>query len=172
MIHSPAVNTKELKVSDSVELIENLSLDEVASIMKDDDIWPFVSEDGISKKDYYPVDHPAFRYLGIYVKGDLAGLFFVHPDNGFTSVRAHIAILKPFRALYALSAVGKLVEWFTTISDRVQKMNAMIPEYNNGAIRLAIESGFKKEGVNRESIMKDGKLYDQIQFGITRKEAL
>ena len=50
-------------------------------------------------------------------------------------------------------------------------MNATIPEYNEGAIRLAIEAGFTKEGVNRKSIMRDGKVYDQHEFGITRKEA-
>jgi len=155
-----------------IELIENLSKADVISIITEDDIWPFVSEDGLIKEEYDPVmDHPDFRYLGVYVNEDLAGLFFIHPDCGFTSVKAHIAILKPFRALYALGSVEKLIEWFTTLSARIQKMNATIPEYNEGAIRLAIEAGFTKEGVNRKSIMRDGKVYDQHEFGITRKEA-
>ena len=156
-----------------IELVENLSKADVISIITEDDIWPFVSEDGLIKEEYDPVmDHPDFRYLGVYVNEDLAGLFFVHPDCGFTSVKAHIAILKPFRALYALGAVEKLIEWFTTLSDRIQKMNALIPLYNKGAIRIAVESGFTEEGINRKSIMRNGKLYDQQQLGITRKEAL
>lgn len=156
-----------------IELIENLPKADVISIMTQDDIWEFVSEDGMEKNEYDPImDHSGLCYLGIYVNNDLAGLFLVHPDNGLTSVKVHIAILKGYRALYAVGASEKLIEWFIALPDRVQKLNATIPEYNKGAIRLTIEAGFKVEGINRQSIMRNGMIYDQHQFGITRKEAI
>ena len=147
------------------------SATDIKRVMTDPDVWPFVSEDGYSKEDYEPVEDESFRYLGIYSNGALAGLFFVHPDNGATSLKAHIAILKPFRSLYALPAVKRLIEWFCGLEERINKLNATIPEYNTGAARLAGSAGFSREGVNRKSIMKDGVFYDQFQFGITKEEA-
>lgn len=154
-----------------IKLVENLPIAEIKSIMADPDIWPTISEDGQDVEEFEPQTGDLFQYLGIYANGDLAGMFLVHAD-GLTCVKVHMSLFKPFRLLYALQAVESLIGWFTTLPKRIQKLNADIPEYNDGAIRLATESGFTLEGANRQSIMKDGKLYDQLRFGMTRKEAV
>ena len=45
-----------------------------------------------------------------------------------------------------------------------------IPEYNRLAIRFADLSGWKQFGFNEKSHMKNGKLWGQILFGISKDE--
>lgn len=153
-----------------IELREDLSLDAVRSMITHDDIWGGSSEDGISRNDWMPIDHPSVHYIGIYEEGRLIGSFSVYPE-GITSLAAHIGILKPYRVAYSVLSVFSLFRWFISQDERVNKLNAQIPGYNTGCIKLAEHAGFKHEGINRQSIMKNGKLYDQIRFGITREEA-
>ena len=49
-------------------------------------------------------------------------------------------------------------------------MNASIPEYNKLAIRLAGKVGMELIGINKRSFMKNGVLYDQQLFGISKED--
>jgi len=42
--------------------------------------------------------------------------------------------------------------------------------FNQGGIRLALQSGFKKEGLKRQSVFWDGKYWDSIIVGMLAKE--
>ena len=48
------------------------------------------------------------------------------------------------------------------------KINASIPVYNKRSIKYTEDIGLKKEGINKNSIMKNGKLFNQIYFGLER----
>ena len=54
--------------------------------------------------------------------------------------------------------------------EKIAKINVTIPENQVKVINFAKKVGFKKEGLNRDSYLKDGKLYGQQNLGITRKE--
>lgn len=51
--------------------------------------------------------------------------------------------------------------------DRVQ---LTVFEYNNEAIGLYEKLGFQKEGVYREFIKRDGRVYDMVLYGLLKKE--
>ena len=154
-----------------IDLKENQPIADVKYILTDQHVWANSSEDGMDVETFNPVDNESINYLGIYSSPKrLIGVIVTHPD-GLTTVKVHIAILKPYRGLYAVAAGKALIKWFAALPDRVQKLNADIPEYNTGAISLARECGLTSEGINRKSIMRDGVLYDQLRYGVTKQEA-
>jgi RimJ/RimL family protein N-acetyltransferase len=62
-------------------------------------------------------------------------------------------------------------EWvLENTEDRINKINVSIPENDKRVINFAKKVGFKKEGLNRDSYMKNGTIYAQQNLGITRSE--
>ncbi len=153
-----------------ITLIERLPLSDARRILTDSEVWPFVCEQGQIKEEFEPVDHPSVNYLGVYQLKKLVGVFVTHAE-GLSCVKAHIAILKPYRGSLAINSVRKLIEWFADLPERINKLNADIPTYNETAIRIARFCGFVEEGFCRESIMKDNEFYGQVRFGLTKEEA-
>lgn len=136
----------------------------VRAILSYSDIWEHVKDDGVSSP--LDLDIPItdkFYYL-IPMKGnDVCGLFIAHPLNMVT-YQIHIAILPRMRG--DTVNIGKLcLEWmFENTSSK--KLVGFIPEDNKKTIALSQRVGMTKEGVLKKSILKDGKLKDQIIFSI------
>ena len=53
---------------------------------------------------------------------------------------------------------------------KLHRMTAEVPAYQSGVIRFVERIGFKKEGVKREAVVKDGSWIDLTMFGITLDE--
>jgi RimJ/RimL family protein N-acetyltransferase len=52
----------------------------------------------------------------------------------------------------------------------LQKVELRVFEYNERAIKVYEKCGFKREGVRRRALFRDGRYYDQILMGILREE--
>ena len=52
----------------------------------------------------------------------------------------------------------------------LQKVELRVFEYNERAIRVYEKCGFKREGVRRRALFRDGRYYDQVLMGILREE--
>lgn len=52
----------------------------------------------------------------------------------------------------------------------LQKVELKVLEYNERAIRVYEQCGFKREGVRRRAFFRDGRYYDQILMSILREE--
>ena len=151
-----------------ININENPNLDIVKKVLTDNSVWDGSSEDGQSIQDFNPIESDRIKYLWIEYNKNTIGVFVLFTESS-SAIQAHIAILKGFRFL-AMKCVMALFCFFLELPDCFQKLNAQIPSYNNGCIRLALASGFKQEGVNRMSIKKNGSLHDQIILGLTRTE--
>ena len=146
------------------------SVEEVGKILKDPELFDRIAEDSVDPESYeIPFDgHQC--YMMIMLDDEAIGVWNIYPVNAVT-LNIHCNILKKHRK-HGKDAGRLILEWFTTeCPEQYQKLNAEIPVVYESVYYFTKGFGFKDEGVNRLSIMKNGELVDQNRLGITRNEA-
>jgi hypothetical protein len=143
-------------------LVESRDFDLVDSIIKDPELFGRISEDGVDP-DTYEVSAGSVYYL-IYKGDELAGVWDLHHVNSVT-VQIHANILKQHRDC-AMEAGWLIVDVFD--KSRYQKMIAEIPFMYPDVYHYTKKFGFLDEGVNRLSIMKQGRIISQWRLGLTK----
>lgn len=144
-----------------------ITQDKVMEILKDEELFNRIAEDGIRYSEYYPPsDH---TYLGI-VKDDLViGFWWLHIDNGST-INIHCNIIKEHRK-HGIEAGWLFLDYvYNEFPEDIQKLNCKIPATYPDVYNFTKKFGFKDEGLDRKSIMKNGALVDRHILGITREE--
>jgi hypothetical protein len=141
--------------------------------MLEDEIWDRVSEDGNRKEDYRPQIVKGVLWLGIYAKDNTLIGIFVFNQLTLTIIKFHACIIKKYRQEYAKEAGRLGIIYFSYhLDDRVKKAVLEIPVCYPEVCMYSLRNGFVKEGINRKSVMKKGKLIDQYLLGITKEEAI
>ena len=143
----------------------------VADIICHKEVYPFVSDDGSPDPDNF-----ANRFVPATVSNDQVyclmpnktALFVYMPINAATW-EVHTCVLKKGRGLAAMKAARASIRYMFTKTP-CKKIMSHVPEYQRHVLLFALKNGLKKEGVNRKSYLKDGKLYDQTLVGITKEE--
>lgn len=102
----------------------------------------------------------------LYIKAGEYGLLILKPMN-YISFDVHVALLPEARGK-AVDICNGAMQWVFEHSARSLRLTASIPEYNKLAIRLAYKIGMEFIGINKLSFQKDGKLFDQHLFGISK----
>ena len=110
--------------------------------------------------DYEPPDGPYY-----IVEETGSALLIGHWKNDVT-IEVHINVIPEFRH-NAKEFAGLAVQWLWD-NTRCQKLVAEIPEIFPDVINFTKKFGFKPEGVNSLSYMRNGVLYDQYYFGLVR----
>ena len=106
-------------------------------------------------------------FLIPYYENNGMGFFFAHPWNTIC-YEAHIAMLPEFRGSKVVEATKEAIKWgFENTICR--KLITQVPVYNNRAFAVAIRAGGKIEGLNRSSIMRNGKLQHQYLIGFKKE---
>jgi RimJ/RimL family protein N-acetyltransferase len=136
-------------------------------VLKHPKVEPFVNDDA-GKVESYPILDQIY-YLAAY-ETQIAGMFMVHPIN-YVTCDAHSAILPRYYGKKAIEA-GKLAIKWVFENTHFLKINGSTPKYNKLALKYSFNIGFRPEGVNKASFLKDGILYDQIYFGLERAKWL
>lgn len=101
-----------------------------------------------------------------YVKAGNYGLLIGVPVNHIT-LDVHVALLPEAKGK-AVDISKSAIKWIFDNSDKVLRLIASIPQYNHLAIKLAEKVGMELIGTNSKSFMKNGVLYDQLLFGISK----
>lgn len=145
----------------------------ITEILTDDEMWPRISEDGQNKEDFVITENNGFLWFGVFSeRGEMVGLFFFHYLN-LSTFQAHIHILEKYRKDYSKCSIVGMLEYFTDkIDSRVNKIVLEIPVIYQDVYHFAKKYGFEDEGVNKESILKNGSFVDQYRLGLTRSEAI
>lgn len=99
---------------------------------------------------------------------DIAGVYCLHSLNAWT-MQIHAHVLPQFREEYAMATGRAILKWFLEHTEYL-KVVAEIPTCFPDVLKFTKKFGFKEEGCNRQSLMKDGELVDQVWLGITRSE--
>jgi len=96
------------------------------------------------------------------------GMYRVHQLNGI-SHQIHAFILKEHREKWAKESGRVILHWCLDNLE-FNKLIAEIPAKYMNVVNFTRHQGFKDEGINRESFLKDGKIWDTYRLGMTRKE--
>lgn len=110
----------------------------------------------------------SLEWIGAY-SGDVFHGFFLLIQQNSVTVDIHTALLPTARGKQSKQA-GELL--LNLIFSRYFKAVTSVPSNNRVAAWFAGSLGFKHEGVNRRSFLKNGVLLDQVLMGITREEWL
>jgi len=139
----------------------------VKSILIEEDIWERAAEDGIDQETYYPGYDSMTVWLLCVENEEIAGIILVHTDNS-VSLKMHPYL----RAEHRQKGRTMMEAFYKWVLDNTEtrKINVSIPENHKKVINFAKKVGFKKEGFNRDSYLKNGQLYGQQNLGITRQE--
>ncbi len=113
-------------------------------------------------------DAESLEWIGVHKDGACHGVFLLIPQNTVT-VDIHTALLPDVRGKESKQA-GKLL--LDLIFSRYFKAVTSVPSNNRVAAWFAGSLGFKHEGVNRQSFLKNGVLLDQVLMGMTREDYL
>ena len=155
----------------NLRLNRSENADEIARILKDPEIFSRIAEDGIEPWEYeIPIDgHQC--YMMIYADNEPVGVWNLYPVNTST-LNIHCNILKQHR-IHAMEAGRLIVHWFAhNAPKQYVKLNAEIPQIYPDVYHFTKKFGFQDEGMNRNSIMKFGKIVDQWRLGLTKQEAI
>ena len=125
-------------------------------------------QDNEEKKDcYFDVENDC--YLSVSEKGELIGVYQLKAVSR-TVLDLHPIMLKKYRSK-SNKAILKVFDWvINNCSKTVNKIIAQFPSDRINIEKFALRAGFKKEGINRESFLFNGKYLDQTMVGITVKE--
>ncbi len=147
------------------------AVDEVAQILKDPEIFDRIAEDGVTYQDFRISFDGTQCYMLIESDDMIIGVWCLYPANSST-LNIHCNILKDYR-VYAKEAGKLIVKWFAEESpSQYIKLNAEIPVIYPDVYFFTKKFGFLDEGINRQSICKNGDIIDQWRLGLTKNEAI
>jgi len=149
----------------TLERTNNGSL--INSVLLDSEMFPRISEDGVNGV----ILNDKSIYLSVHDDQSLIGVFQLDSANS-TSINIHPCILKKYRNK-SYKVMNVFYSWvLENLPKNLLKINAEIPTKYKEVYRFAKQVGFSDEGLNRQSIIKGGFIWDQYRLGITRQEMI
>ena len=110
-------------------------------------------------------------WLSYLVDDVIVGLIHFHIVTG-CAAQFHPYILREFKDKYG-GMVQEFFEWFiSTEQSAIVKLNVVIPEICEGALKAASRANMMVEGVDHDSFLTEDGPCDRIMLGITRKELI
>ena len=125
-----------------------------------------ICEDGVSA--YIP-DVVNENWVLLY-EDELIGMYRIHQLNAITH-QIHAFILPDKRKEHAKESGSVILDWCLENMD-FKKLIAEIPTKYMNVYHFTKSQGFKDEGVNRMSFLKDNKIWDTYRLGMTREEVV
>lgn len=136
-------------------------LAKIIKVMKNPEIFERISEDGVSIDNWLPsLDDAIFL-----TDKENIGLMIYHEINSIT-IECHVQVLPEHRGK-ALEFGKSAIDWAWK-NTKATKIVAQIPEIYPNVIRFAYKNGFSFEGINKDSYLKNGKVYSQYYLGLIK----
>lgn len=163
-----------------------LELDDYKTTIKwrrDEEIWQmvggpkyFVSTEYEKNWIAKAINHPVELRLGICLVDDdkligLASMINVDLLNRSAEFSLMIGEKEYWNGGYGTEAGNMLLD-YCVLERGMYRLSCTILESNLASQKIALNSGFTKEGVLRSSVYKDGRYHNQVIFSILRDEYL
>lgn len=131
-------------------------------------VYPHISDDySPNSANYRPFEDESLWYVLVTSDdGELLGLFLFVPQNAI-NWEVHTCLLPKAWGPIARKAGRGMAEWVwaNTLCHRI---TTSVPESNRLALQFALACGMTIFGRNEKSILKGGRLQDQVLLGISR----
>lgn len=138
-------------------------MDYIKSVMLDPEMWERCADD---YTDESVIDKAQCVWLICYYYDVPMGLASVRGEST-SVVNVHIYIPKSNRGRHTKSIGIEVLRWIKGVAKpHIHKVNTKIPVIHKDVIRFAHSLGFKDEGIDRLSMMKNGKLIDRLNLGM------
>lgn len=139
----------------------------IHSIVTDADIWGKVTDDSLTNPDLFFVSLEP-RFVWILVRDDeiIMGLFLAEKRNHIL-YEVHTMLLREAYGK-ALQIAKEGLQWAFNNLLNCKRITTMVPTYNILADRLCKNVGLQFIGLNRDSYMFKGRLYDMKLYGISK----
>lgn len=128
---------------------------------------PYVAKVGHDHRAAEPIVHPAAKYFGAYIDGELCGAFLVI-DSGFIEVDVHALLRRS--ALRESRQLGRMCIDKIFENTEIHRVTAYVIQGLKTAYNYCIRLGFVDEGMRRNACMKGGKLLGVHVLGLTRSD--
>ncbi len=148
--------------------LEVEDIDLIRDVVTMPEIWETVAEDGQEPDNFQP-DFIHHCWLKIVSSGVVIALWQFKPVNKIT-LDVHPYVLPAFRGKVGKAAGIEHLKWIYDHGPQYQKLVASIPVIYKHVKIYANMLGYKDEGLNRCSYLKNDKVHDQWILGITRNE--
>lgn len=142
----------------------------IHAIVTDPAMWSKIADDSVTDPNLFFVSlEPRFVWILVQDAGVNMGLFLAEKRN-YIMYEVHTMLL---REAYgnALLIAKEGLKWAFENLINCKRIITLVPSYNLLADRLCKNAGLQFIGLNRDSYMRNGVLYDTKLYGIS-KEAL
>jgi len=131
-------------------------------------LWPLISDDlSPDRHQWEPSQNPEIWYVLARGNGVPMGLFVFLPENP-VHWRSHVCILPEFWGDIAAMACTLVFRWMWKLT-KCERITGTIPISNRRAIAFAVRCGMTQYGVNPKSVLRNGRLEDQVLLGISKE---
>ena len=149
---------------DSSMNVRAASIDEIKSVVLHPEFIPLLAEDGFSGEFEPDVSEIWLLFTDL---DEIVGLFNFSTVTNIC-MELHPMVFKKYRLQYARECMRWAFDFFLSMDGH--KLIVQIPEDRPELVNFAKNHGFIEEGINRNSLMKQGKIMNIIQLGITKHE--
>ena len=138
-----------------------VDMDLVKQVLTHPEIYPRITEDGAPPREEYNPPGKAI-FVGGFLGDEIIGLMIYHKDTAVVW-GCHVQVLPDYRD-YAFDFGKQALDWLKEMTN-AKKVTAQIPVLYPDVIRFAEKHGFKNEGTNKQSYLKNGQLTDKVYLG-------
>lgn len=132
-------------------------------------IYPHVADDFAAKpEDWQATENDSIWYVLAKECAEVLGLFIFIPQYAICW-DVHTCLLPLSYGAKAKEAGKGIIEWIWANTPCL-RITTVVPEYNRLALKFAQASGLICFGVNPKSYMKNGKLWNLIQLGLSKPD--
>ena len=149
---------------DSSMKVHAATSDEIKSVVLHPEFIPLLAEDGFNGEFEPDMSEIWLLFTDL---DEIIGLFNFSTVTNIC-MELHPMVFKKHRLQYARECMGWVFEFFLGLDKH--KIIVHIPEDRPELVNFAKNHGFIEEGINRDSLMKQGKIMNIIQLGITKHQ--
>lgn len=131
-------------------------------------VYPMASDDSSpAPEDYKTTFSPYVTYLGCYDDDcRYVGLFMLIKRNAAV-VELHTFLLPKAWGPKAKACASAAAKWIWE-NTKFTRVVTFVPDFNRLAIKFAESGGMTQYGLNPQSWLKNGKVFDTVLMGISR----
>ena len=138
---------------------------DIKSVITNPDIYPRLCNENSPKPEEW---RPARGRIYLVGKVDNVAIG-VTSYNRKTDVQyiVHFQVIPEYRKSHAIEFAQQSISWLFENTD-AQKIVAEVPEFHENVVKFSLKVGFEIEGKNKQSVLKEGRLFDQYYLGLTK----
>lgn len=160
---------RPLRMSDAERMAELADNEKISRNLRDGFPNPYTLADAVSFLQKFTSQDPV-TFFGIEFKGEYVGNISLVPCQDIYRMSAEIGyfIGEPYWNKGIVTTAVNLIIRYGFEHLGILRIQTGIFEYNLASQRVLEKCGFVKEGVFRKSVIKQGKLWDEVRYALLK----